>query len=257
MTRAIALLLALSIPVTGQGGTAPTAGPDEPPQATPSSTADSADDLALFDDIEIAEPFDPLEPVNRGIFWFNDKLYFYALKPAARVLRHTPEPLRISIKNFFLNLEAPVRMVNAALQGKFAAAGDELTRFVTNTTLGIGGLYDPAREHFGIRMHDEDTGQTLGHYGVGSGPYLVLPFLGPSNLRDGIGTIGDGWLDLAWHIWGADKNNYDYLGSRAAESVNNLSLDKDTYEGIKRDSLDPYLFMRDAYGQYRRSQIRN
>jgi phospholipid-binding lipoprotein MlaA len=106
-------------------------------------------------------------------------------------------------------------------------------------------------------MHDEDTGQTLGHYGVGSGPYLVLPFLGPSNLRDGIGLFGDAWLDLAWQIWGAHKNNYDYLGSRAVEAENALSLDKDTYEGIKRDSLDPYLFMRDAYGQYRRNQIRN
>ena len=256
MTRTITLLLALSIPVFGFGSDLPPAG-DDTPHTAPPAVAEDVDEFPLFDDIEIVEVYDPLEPVNRGIFWFNDKMYFYVMKPVARALRHTPEPLRISIKNFFLNLEAPVRMVNAALQGRFAAAGDELTRFATNTTLGIGGLYDPAKEHFDIRMHEEDTGQTLGHYGVGPGPYLVLPFIGPSNVRDGIGLFGDAWLDLAWHIWGEGRDNYDYLGSRAVEAENTLSLDKDTYEGVKRDALDPYLFMRDAYGQYRRNQIRN
>jgi phospholipid-binding lipoprotein MlaA len=186
-------------------------------------------------------------------------MYFYVLKPVAKVLRYTPEPWRISIKNFFLNLQSPIRIVNAGLQGKFAVAGNELTRFFTNTTLGIGGLFDPAKEHFGIRLHDEDTGQTFGHYGVGPGPYLVLPFLGPSNVRDGIGLVGDYYLDLTYYIWrkGKDSDNYDYLGARAVDTLNNLSLDKDTYEGIKRDALDPYLYLRDAHAQYRRNQIRN
>lgn len=255
MTRIIAILLALSIPACGLCSDMLPA-EDDVPHTTPSVSNDT-DSIPLFDDAEFQEVYDPLEPVNRGIFWFNDKMYFYVLKPVARGLRYTPEPLRISIKNFFLNLQTPVRMVNAALQGKFAVAGNELTRFATNTTLGIGGMFDPAKEHFGIRMHDEDTGQTLGVYGVGPGPYLVLPFLGPSNLRDGIGKIGDTWLDLSYHIWGKDKDNYDYIGARAVESVNNLSLDKDTYEGVKRDALDPYLYLRDAYAQYRRNQIKN
>ena len=255
MTRLISLMLALSIPASGLCSDMLPA-EDDVPHTAPSVSNDT-DSLPLFDDAEFQEVYDPLEPINRGVFWFNDKMYFYVLKPAARVLRYTPEPLRISIKNFFLNLQAPVRIVNAGLQGKFAAAGNELTRFATNTTLGIGGLYDPAKEHFDIRMQEEDTGQTLGYYGVGPGPYLVLPFLGPSSVRDGIGLIGDGWLDLAYHIWGKDKNNYDYLGALTVKAVNNLSLDKDTYEGIKRDALDPYLYLRDAYGQYRRNQISN
>ncbi|MGD2112787.1 MAG: VacJ family lipoprotein [Gammaproteobacteria bacterium] len=256
MTRIIALLLALAVPACGLGSDLPPGEDGMPPAAAPADVDDTGD-FPLFDEIEIVEVYDPLEPVNRGLFWFNDKMYFYVLKPIARVLRYTPEPLRVSVKNFFLNLQTPVRMVNAGLQGKFAVAGNELTRFATNTTLGIGGLFDPAKEHFNIRMHEEDTGQTLGHYGVGPGPYLVLPFLGPSNLRDGIGKIGDGWLDLAYHIWAKDKDNYDYIGARIADTVNSLSLDKDTYEGIKRDALDPYLYVRDAHAQYRRNQIRN
>ena len=255
MNRIFALILALSFPAYGLCSDIPPAFEDIPQTAPAVTTVN--DDFPLFEEPEILDVYDPLETINRGIFWFNDKMYFYVLKPVARVFRYTPEPLRISIKNFFLNLKTPIRMVNAGLQGKFAAAGNELTRFATNTTLGIGGFFDPAKEHFGIRMHDEDTGQTLGHYGVGPGPYVVLPFLGPSSLRDGIGLVGDTYLDLTYYIWARDKSNYDYLGARAVDTLNNLSLDKDTYEGVKRDALDPYLYVRDAFAQYRRNQIKN
>ena len=256
MTRVIALLLALSLPVYGLcSDDLPVIGGMQ--DASPAVTDANSEELPLFEAPEIVEVYDPLETINRGIFWFNDKMYFYVMKPVARALRYTPEPLRVSIKNFFSNLATPVRLVNAGLQGKFRAAGNELTRFATNTTLGIGGLFDPAKEHFGIRMQDEDTGQTFGRYGVGPGPYLVLPFIGPSNVRDGIGLVGDVYLDLGYYIWGKDRDNYDYLGARSVNVLNNLSLDKDTYEGIKRDSLDPYLYMRDAYAQYRRNQIRH
>jgi len=230
------------------------------PDAGSTATADSDtdDELPFMDDDDtVLDVYDPLEKINRGIFWFNDKMYFYVMKPLARGFRYVPEPWRVSIKNFFNNLQAPVRIINAGLQGKFADAGNELTRFATNTTLGIGGLFDPSKEHFGIRPKDEDTGQTLGHYGVGPGPYLVLPFLGPSNLRDGIGLFADSRMDLTYYIWGKDKHNYDYLGAIAAREINKLSLDKDTYEGIKRDTLDPYLFIRDAYAQYRQNLVDN
>jgi phospholipid-binding lipoprotein MlaA len=221
-----------------------------------SANSETDDDLPFMDDDDaVLDVYDPLEKINRGIFWFNDKMYFYVMKPIARGFRYVPEPWRVSLKNFFNNLRAPVSIINAALQGKFADAGNELTRFATNTTLGIGGLFDPSKEHFGIRPKDEDTGQTLGHYGVGPGPYLVLPFLGPSNLRDGIGLFADSRMDLAYYIWRKDKDNYDYLGVIALKMVNKLSLDKDTYEGIKQDALDPYLFVRDAYAQYRQNQI--
>ncbi len=249
-----ALILALTFPVCGFS-----ADPSPDGAAAPAAADNSFDEFPLFDEEDIIEAYDPLESINRGIFWFNDKLYFYALKPAAKAFRVVPEGLRVAVKNFFLNLQAPIRVVNAGLQGKFAIAGNELTRFATNSTLGIGGLFDPAREHFKLRIHFEDTGQTLGYYGIGPGPYLVLPLLGPSSLRDGVGKIADTHLDLAWYLWGRDagENNYDYIGARTLDTINQVSLDKDTYENIKQDALDPYLFIRDAHAQMRRNLIDN
>lgn len=255
----IALALAIMVPACAFG-TVPNLDDAGDPTLTPTVENESApglDQSTLFDDFESQEVYDPLEPLNRGIFWFNDKVYFYALKPVARVYRHVPEGLRISIRNFFTNLKTPVRAINAGLQGKFSDTGTELGRFLINTTIGIGGFFDPAREHFNLRIAEEDTGQTLGHYGIGPGPYLVLPFLGPSNLRDGIGEIADTTMDLSYRFWGWHKGNhdYDYLGARIFDTVNEVSLDKDTYEGIKQDSLDPYLFIRDAHEQYRKNLI--
>jgi phospholipid-binding lipoprotein MlaA len=216
------------------------------------------EDLSFLDDEdEFIEVYDPLETFNRGMFWFNDKLYFYLMKPLARGFRYVPEPWRVSMKHFFLNLRAPIMIVNAGLQGKFGDAGNELTRFATNTTLGIGGLFDASKDHFGITMKDEDTGQTLGFYGVGPGPYLVLPLFGPSNFRDGIGMLADSRMNLAYYIWAKDQSNYDYAGALAVNAINNLSLDKDTYEGVKQDALDPYLFVRDAFAQYRQNLVDN
>jgi phospholipid-binding lipoprotein MlaA len=252
----LALVLALAIPACGLGAEP---SPDDVGDPTLSSTpaTEPVAEVSMFDNAELQEVYDPLEPINRGIFWFNDKFYFYALKPVARVFRHVPEGMRVSIRNFFSNLETPVRAINAGLQGKFSASGTELSRFFINSTLGIGGFFDPARENFNLRLKNEDTGQTLGHYGVGPGPYLVLPFLGPSNLRDGIGEIADTGLDLGYRFWGLHKpaHNHDYLGARAIYTVNDTSLDKDTYEGVKKDALDPYLFIRDAHAQYRKNLI--
>jgi phospholipid-binding lipoprotein MlaA len=211
------------------------------------------DDLSFLDEEDdIVEVYDPLESFNRGMFWFNDKAYFYVMKPVAKGWRWlAPEPLRLGIRNFFSNLRAPIRFVNAALQGKFRDSGYELTRFCVNSTLGIGGLFDPAKEHFGLEIKMEDTGQTLAHYGVGPGPYLVLPFLGPSNFRDGIGLLGDYYFSLVPVLF----ENREYWIAISFDIINFLSIDKDTYEGIKKDSLDPYLFLRDAYSQYRMNLI--
>ena len=213
------------------------------------------DDLSFLDeDDEVIDVYDPLEKVNRGIFWFNDKAYFYVMKPVAKGWRWlAPEPLRLGIRNFFSNLRAPIRFFNAALQGKFRDAGNELTRFGVNTTLGIGGLFDTAKGNFGIDRKIEDTGQTLAHYGVGPGPYLVLPFLGPSNIRDGVGLLGDFYFSLVPVVF----NNRTYWFAVSGDVINFLSIDKDTYEGIKKDSLDPYLFLRDAYAQYRMNLIQH
>jgi len=233
--------------------------PDRPAVAAP----DPADDLPVTG--EATFPFeeafgeeeaplkvwDPIEPVNRGIFWFNDKLYFYLLKPVARGLRVVPEPARVSIGHFFDNLGSPVRFANDLFQGKLKDASDELARFVFNSTFGIAGLFDIAREQGGVSKKEEDFGQTLGHYGTGAGFYLVLPLFGPSNARDAVGRVGDYFLDpLPYAL-----DNWELIGAKAVDKENDLSLDKDTYEGIKRDELDPYLFIRDAYAQRRQAQI--
>ena len=201
------------------------------------------------------EPFkvwDPIEGFNRSMFWFNDKLYFYALKPVAKGFRYLPESVLVSVSNFFNNIYAPVRMLNATLQGKINDAGTELSRFIINTTIGIGGLFDPAKKYAGLRQTDEDFGQTLGYWGIGPGFYLVLPILGPSNVRDGAALVGDYYFDPLEQVW----QNRDYWGARAVDTVDTVALDKDTYESIKRDALDPYLFIRDAYMQNRAARVK-
>lgn len=207
------------------------------------------------EDEEILIVFDPIEPVNRGIFWFNDKVYFYLLKPVARGYRIVPELARVSVSNFFSNIYTPVRFVNSFLQLKFWDAGNELKRLVINTTWGIGGLFDPAKNFMGIEKKEEDFGQTLGVYGVGPGFYIVLPLLGASNARDGVGLFADVFLDPFYYIIPEKNGDLIYFGIKSFYTVNAVSLDKDTYESIKRRSLDPYLFIRNAYAQRRKAMI--
>lgn len=217
--------------------------------------ADHSGDADFEDDFEEEEieVFDPIEPVNRAIFGFNDKFYFYIFKPMAKAYRVVPGPVRVSAANFFTNLFTPTRFVNALVQFKFRDAGNELTRFLVNTTVGGAGFFDPAGKHAGLAKKEEDFGQTLGRYGVGEGFYLVLPFLGPSNVRDGIGLLADGALNPIYYLGISDLEK---VGLRAYYSVNAVSLDKDTYESIKKESLDPYLFVRDAYHQRREGLVK-
>ena len=255
MKKRLILLLALAYPLSG-AGLELGSGAVEATEAEAAADAqqDEEEMFAFDEEEEQYSVSDPLEPLNRGIFWINDKLYFYLLKPVARGYRWAvPEPWRVAVQNVFSNLASPVRIVNSGLQGKFMVAGNELTRFFVNTTLGIGGLFDPARDHFDIRKHDEDTGQTLGHYGVGPGFYLVLPLLGPSDARDAIGTFADLRMNLVYYLF----EDWTYYEVKGYEKINDLSLDKDTYESIKKDALDPYLFVRDAYMQYRENKVRN
>ncbi len=197
---------------------------------------------------------DPFEPLNRGTFWVNDKLYFYLFKPVAKGYRYVaPQPARVSVGNFFSNLTTPVRAVNSLLQLKFYDVGTELYRFIVNSTVGLGGLLDPAAVLVGLKKKDEDFGQTLGYYGAGHGFYLVLPVIGPSSLRDTGGMLVDGFFDPLRPL---GLKSHEYLSIRGFDMTNRLSLDRDTYEGIIRDSIDPYLFIRAAYAQRRLAQIR-
>jgi len=197
---------------------------------------------------------DPLETMNRGVFWFNDKLYFYLIKPVAKGYRLVlPSPVRVAVKNAFSNAATPVRAANALLQLKFRDLSTELYRLIVNSTVGLGGLFDPAGSLAGVeKVDEEDFGQTLGYYGSGHGFYLVLPVLGPSSLRDATGTVVDSFADPLKYT---EMATLEYYGVKSFKVINSLSLDRDTYEGIVRDSLDPYLFLRAAYAQRRTAQV--
>jgi phospholipid-binding lipoprotein MlaA len=214
---------------------------------------DMMDDMEGLDDSNVSIA-DPLEPVNRFFFHFNDKLYFWVLKPAAKGYSAVvPEPARRGVKNFFNNLSFPVRFVSCIFQGKFEGAGYEVGRFVINSTLGLAGFMDRATNQFDMPEYDEDLGQTFGSYGIGHGFFLNLPFLGPSSLTDTIGSAGDAFLEPLNYLDIETKYN---ISIKAFEMVNKTSLRIGDYEDLKKSALDPYVAYRDAYIQYRQSQIK-
>jgi phospholipid-binding lipoprotein MlaA len=197
-----------------------------------------------------ADISDPIEPVNRFFFAFNDKFYFYVAKPVAKGWRKVmPEKARIGLGNIMTNVMMPVRLANNLLQLDFLGVAGELTRFIANSTMGLGGWFDLAAEN-GLPIDEEDFGQTLGKYGLGHGFYLVMPFLGPSSLRDTVGDSFDFYLHpFNYTIEGNPSE--EILILKGAKVENTLSLDKDTYEKVVKESIDPYLFMRNAYYQLR------
>ena len=223
--------------------------------AQPKSAEAEIDWTELDEGEQELEVWDPIEPFNRGMFWFNDKLYFYLLKPVAKGYRFiAPEPVRESVGNFFHNLAAPVRVLNSLLQGKGTVAAAELSIFMINSTWGIAGLFDLAPDDM-VKPDAEDFGQTLGHYGTPSGFYLVLPVFGPSNARDAVGLVADSLTHPVPSPYYLKMKQIEIVGVRTYDTVNELSLDKDTYEGIKRDALDPYLFVRSSFMQKRAANI--
>ena len=208
------------------------------------------------------EVFDPLSGYNRVMTTFNDKLFMNVLNPISKGYAYvTPEPIRIGINNFFENIMFPVRFTNNLLQLKFQNSTEELERFLVNTLWGLGGFLDPATNELKINAHKEDFGQTLGFYGVGEGFPVVLPFLGPSNLRDMVGIAGDSYIspltvtgneDIKYKI---PNNLEQQIGIQTFDVVNSTSLKLGQYESLKKDALDLYPFLRDIYSQARKKQI--
>lgn len=212
------------------------------------------DEPTYAGELNIGVVSDPLEPVNRVFFNFNDKLYFWVLKPVSKGYAYfIAEDVRMCVKGFFKNLLAPVRIVNNLLQGKVANSGVETARFVINSTLGIAGLADPAKHEFGLAPKDEDFGQTLGTYGLGEGIYICWPFLGPSNVRDTVGLAGDFFLSPGSFLVTYDAGTGVEI--EAGKDVNNTSLALGDYETFKESAIDPYVALRDAYRQYRQKKI--
>lgn len=238
--------------------------PNQPPVylANPASDSDltEEEDLLFEDDLDwdddeedIYSVADPLEKFNRAIFVFNDKLYFWVLKPVAKGYRTVmPQPARSGVKNFFTNITAPLRIINNILQGKGSEAEAEWARFLYNTTIGVFGFGNPAQDYPKLNPPDEDLGQTLASYGIGDGFFLMLPFLGPSTLRDGFGELGDTFLKPFSYVKPLEAS----MGLWAYEEVNDISFRIGDYESLKDAALDPYESFRNAYIQLRQAKIR-
>jgi phospholipid-binding lipoprotein MlaA len=195
-------------------------------------------------------PQDPWERWNRGVYKVNVKLDNAIAKPVAKAyVKHMPHPIQTGVSNFFSNLDTPTVMINDALQGKFKAAGNDLGRFLLNSTIGIGGILDPASSA-GLDHNHEDFGLTLGHWGVHPGPFLELPILGPSDIRDATGKVVDAYTNPRQYV----HNNYVRYGLWLPDLINTraslLPLD-DTID----HAFDPYAFVRDAFLARRAYQI--
>jgi phospholipid-binding lipoprotein MlaA len=194
------------------------------------------------------DPHDPLEGFNRAVYKFNDAADRYVMKPIAEGYdKVVPTPVDKGITNFFSNIEDLIITANDIFQGKFQQGLTDFARFLANTTVGVGGLFDVATSG-GMVKHNEDFGQTLGAWGFNTGPYLVLPLLGPSNVRDGIGL---GFNALAWPI--------TYLGNLGIQTglatIRTIDARADLLEAtdiLKEAALDPYVYIREAFLQRRR-----
>ena len=216
---------------------------------------DFFDDAGLIDEFEEAPKVlvrDPLAPLNRLIFSFNDKLLLWAIKPVSTGYRAiTPTVVRQGVSNFFDNLKTPVRLVSSLLQGKIKGVGSELSRFVINTTVGVLGFTDPADHWFHLKASDEDLGQVLGAWGVGNGFYIVWPLLGPSTLRDSANIPGYFYLNPVGYV----KPVRLSIGISAFEQLNDASFSIENYEVLKASAIDPYTFIRDLYIQNRTKKV--
>ncbi|MET1080275.1 MAG: VacJ family lipoprotein [Pseudomonas sp.] len=206
--------------------------------------------LALLPVVAQAAEEDPWEGFNRAIFTFNDTLDTYALKPVAQGYQWvTPEFLEDGIHNVFANIGDVGNLSNDLLQGKFRHAGIDTSRLLFNTSFGVLGFFDVANR-MGLPRNDEDFGQTLGAWGLGSGPYVVLPFMGPSTVRDAAGKIPDGMLEP-----------YPYMGHiptrNVTRAVDLIDMRASLLSAEKMVSGDKYLFIRNAYLQNREFRVKD
>lgn len=195
---------------------------------------------------------DPLEPVNRIVFVFNDTLFVWVMEPVATFYSNVvPADLRGCVDSFFRNLQEPVRFINTLLQGRFSDSLDVLGRFVINSTLGIYGLADAAGREFGIEPIEATLGETLENWGIGDGFYLVIPLYGPSTFREITGDVVDAFGMTPYYSWTDDLwvASTIYVG----KETNSLSLHLGEYEEWTKLLFDPYVSFRNAYFQYRRT----
>jgi phospholipid-binding lipoprotein MlaA len=211
------------------------------------------DDDALLEGSEKPTPPDLLRPINKFFFGFNHQLYRFIFKPLAKVTTAIiPKPIRTGVGNIIENAEAPVRIVGCLLQGKLSRAGDETAKLVVNSTVGIGGIFKPSQSINALKdIPQEDVGQAIASWGVPSGPYVVLPIIGPSSIREVFGHAGD-----------AAANPATWLGERAmrilirgTKIIQENPYRLDLYDAATKHAVDPYTSVKEAYRSYRQHEI--
>jgi phospholipid-binding lipoprotein MlaA len=239
-TTYVALAIILSLGTLGAG-----------PLPTPVTNVQPLEEVLVedtrlhLDETDTEEfDYDPWEPFNEKMFSFNYKLDRYVIKPVAKVYNEIVlDGEKQAIRNAYENVAMPKRFVNSLLQGKFNGAGRELSRFVINTTLGVGGMADVAKYQFHLEQSDENTGKTLSHYGAGPGPYLVLPFLAPLTVRNAVGYAFDLALDPINYVLPLVGN----FGKTTDDIVNTRAMNLDKYESVEEATVDLYSAVRNAY----------
>lgn len=236
------LLVAALLSLSGIGG-----GVFAADETTAQSLAQASQDAAN----------DPIEPVNRAIFSFNDFLQRLIIRPLAELyVLMLPDMVRDGVRNVLSNIRTPVVLANDILQGEGGRALETTQRFFINTTMGVGGFFDAA-DKMGIKVHDEDFGQTLAVWGIGEGFYLVLPLFGPSNPRDAVGKLGDFYLDPVSQ-WSANTDRDEITYARTLVSgVDSFSRVMDELQKLKDTSIDYYAAVRSISRQKRETDIRN
>lgn len=214
--------------------------------------------------VEVETEADPWEPFNTKMFWFNrNVLDRYVLKPSAQAWNFVlPDVVQRGLRNVVDNTNVLPRLINSLAQGKWSGAGREAGRFTINSTVGVVGFFDLAKDGFGLEKSDEDTGQTLGFYGAGPGPYLVLPLFPPMNVRDGIGYAVDAAMNPINYLipFAAEADGGTTAGALIGigfvDAVNRRSLNLELYEGVEENVVDLYSAVRNGYLQTREAKIR-
>jgi phospholipid-binding lipoprotein MlaA len=232
--------------------------PKAAPAATPGPAVPSAtDDYDDLDEYSVVEINDPFEGFNRGVFWVNDRLYLILCRPLSKGYEKlVPKPLRNGVFNALENVKYPVRLVNSLLTGRVDRAGLHTGKFLLNTVAGVGGLVRVTDRFPTLaNLPEEDTGKTFAKWGIKHGPYIVIPFLGPSSLRDSIGLAADYALTPTnWGIYWYGK--YDWTAiPPSVNTVRMLPSQLAIYDEAVRDAIDPYIAVRSGYVQFRADAV--
>lgn len=241
---------------TAQEPGKPAAGSGLKPSSARPVAGDEFDDLETYGDVPSVA--DPIEPVNRGLFWFNHQLYNFVVRPVSKVYTTVlPKPVRRAVHNVYENVEYPVRVTNHLLQGEFRNADLETRKFAVNTVGGVGGILKVSDRYPSLAgVPRADTGQTLGKWGIGHGPYIVLPVLGPRSTRDTVGLVGDAALNPVTWIPIAGAGPAIAVSISTPNTVRNTQNRLDIYDAAIRDAIDPYVAIRSGYIQSREQVVR-